>query len=775
MEWLIAHNNLGNVYKSKGDTENAKACYLEAIRIKQDFAVAWSNLGALYSDLGQTQSAISYYNEALRHDSSLAETYNQLGNAHKSQREVDKAIKCYQSALDVNPQFAAVHNNLGTCYFDKNDIKLAIKSYKLALLYDNKYSDAYNNMGNALRIENQLDESIDSYRKCLELQPDSFHAYNNMGNALKEKGFIKEAIHCYVTSIRLSPTFAAAHSNLASLFFEQNRIDEALAHFQEAIKINPLFSDAYSNLGNTYKVLGKEKEALECYESAVKIKPDYAEAYSNMASVYKDKGDYETAVKFYKQALQLKPDLMDAMSNLHHTLHFICDWTDWDQRNTNLKLMLKTQLDITPPIVPSIQPLHSILYDLELSELHEISKRYAHKARTNVILNEKKYIHKPHEKFGKLKIGYVSSDFNDHPLAHLMLSVFSLHNQRSFEIFCYALTPSDDSPYRHRIANSIEIGHFKDISSLHNDEAAELISKDGINILINLNGYTKGNRNEVFALKPSPIQMQYMGFCGTMGADYIDYIIADNVVIPPLSVTAINIDDSASFIPIDYYSHYTEKIIAMPHTYFVNDYKQTMATITPNSPDMPTRKDLGLPEDVFIFCNFNQLHKIDPVIFTSWINILNKVPNSILWLLRFPAIGEENIRKFATQHGLSDDRLVFSDLTDRENHLKRCTLANLFLDTPAYNAHTTACDILWAGTPLITVCNNQQQQKMTSRVSASILTACFLQELICDNITDYENLAVTLGKEMIKINTYIIHHYYLLRISIHDSLFIIFR
>lgn len=257
--------------------------------------------------------------------------------------------------------------------------------------------------------------------------------------------------------------------------------------------------------------------------------------------------------------------------------------------------------------------------------------------------------------------------------------------------------------------------------------------------------------------------MQYMGFCGTMGADYIDYIVADNIVIPPQSLfetseastattSSSTTSEDAKPSSFDFYSHYTEKIIAMPHSYFVNDHKQSMQHIIQssnnddNSSAMPTRAEVGLPENVFIYCCFNQLHKIDPITFTAWIRILNRVPNSVLWLLRFPACGESNIRKFAAEHGLSDDRLVFTNLANKEDFLKRCTLGNCFLDTPSYNGHTTACDTLWAGFPIVTLCNIYDHQKMCSRVASSLLTACYMPELICDSIAEYENVAVTLGE-----------------------------
>lgn len=353
-----------------------------------------------------------------------------------------------------------------------------------------------------------------------------------------------------------------------------------------------------------------------------------------------------------------------------------------------------------------------------------IARRYAQKAKMNVALCDVVYKYRAKPKSVRLKIGYVSSDFNNHPVSHLMKSVFKYHNSTKYEIFCYALSKSDESHYRQEIERDAE--HFVDISHLHPSEAATQINNDGIHILINLNGYTKNSRNEIFALKPAPIQVSFMGFCGSMGAEYIDYIVADNVVIP------------SELRPF-----YQEKVISMPHSYFVNDHRQSAMDLVNLPFGKVTRSQYGVSDDVFVFCNFNQLYKITPEIFTVWMNILKRVPNSVLWLLRFPPAGERNILAEARKLGVRENQIHFSDVVNKEEHIKRGYLADLFLDTPMCNAHTTACDILWSGTPMITM----KGEKMASRVGASILNAVGLNELVCNSYIDYEELAVKLAED----------------------------
>merc|ERR1712070_1312086 len=308
-------------------------------------------------------------------------------------------------------------------------------------------------------------------------------------------------------------------------------------------------------------------------------------------------------------------------------------------------------------------------------------------------------------------------------------SVFGFHDRARVQVTCYALSPGNQSVWRQKIESETEC--FRDISGLPNDDAARLINQDGVHILVNLNGYTKGARNEIFALRPAPIQVSYMGFCGTMAADYIQYLIADKHVVPETP---------------EHRENYTEKLVRMPHTYFVNDHMQSAQDVL--DPDKcPTRAVYNVPEDKFVFCNFNQAYKLSPEIFDVWCNILKRVPNSILWLLRFPALSEVNIYAEAKARGIKQSRIHFTDVAPKDEHLKRGYLADLFLDTPVCNAHTTGCDILWGGTPMITLVGD----KMASRVGASLLSAANLSELITHTPEEYEELAVTLALDMDKL------------------------
>lgn len=722
-----AHSNLGNLFKVQGRLEDAQRCYTEAIRVKPTFAVAWSNLAGVLKEQGQLAQAIQHYERALELAPEFADAHSNLGNALKEAGHVPEAIAAYKRAIALRPEFAIAHGNLASAYYDAGDLERAVQTFRHAIQLEPNFPDAYNNLGNALRELGHVEQAIACYRSALQLKPDHPHAYNNLGNALKDKGLVKEAIHCYTTAARLLPRFAAAHSNIGSVLKEQGKLDQALAHYQEAITIDPNFADAYSNMGNVFKDLGRLDEAITCYSTAIRLKPTFPDAFANLASAYKDGGRLDDAITCYRKALALRPNFPDAFANYFHAMVFICDWQSRDEDFRKLEQFVDAQLAMDR-VLPSVQPFHALVYPLPMQRFLDISRRYAERAMLNVSLVEMPALrYRAKAPSERLRVGYVSSDLGNHPLAHLMQSVFGMHDPSKFEVFCYATTPDDGSVWRQRISSEVE--HFTEISALSNGDAARLILNDGIHVLINLNGYTKGARNEIFALKPAPVQVSYMGFCGTLGADYVQYMVGDATVVPP-----------------QHRRYFTEKMINMPHSYFVNDHKQSARDVLDVS-KCPTRADYGVPDDAFVFCNFNQVYKIDPATFTTWMNILKRVPQSVLWLLRFPPLAEHNIRAEAKARGVPAHRLIFTDVAPKDEHLKRGYLADLFLDTPECNAHTTGCDILWGGTPLLTM----PKDRMACRVASSLLHAAGLDELVTASLDEYEELAVALATDQDKL------------------------
>ncbi|KAF4374583.1 hypothetical protein G4B88_004835 [Cannabis sativa] len=722
-----AHSNLGNLMKAQGLVQEAYSCYVEALHIQPNFAIAWSNLAGLFMEAGDLNRALQYYKEAVKLKPTFSDAYLNLGNVYKALGMRQEAIVCFQRALQVRPDFAMAYGNLASIYYEQGNLEMAIFNYKRAITFDSGFLEAFNNLGNALKDAGKADEAVQCYRQCLTLQPSHPQALTNLGNIYMEWNMMGAAASCYKATLSVTTGLSAPFNNLAIIYKQQGNYTDAVSCYNEVLRIDPMAADALVNRGNTYKEIGRVNEAIQDYIRAINIRPSMAEAHANLASAYKDSGHVEAAIKNYKQALFLRPDFPEATCNLLHTLQCVCDWDDRENKFIEVEGILRRQIKMS--LIPSVQPFHAIAYPIDPMLALEISRKYA--AHCSVVASRYSLpafnypAALPIKSEGgskRLRVGYVSSDFGNHPLSHLMGSVFGMHDRENVEVFCYALSANDGSEWRVRIQSEVE--HFIEVSSMSSDMIARMINEDKIQILVNLNGYTKGARNEIFAMQPAPIQISYMGFPGTTGADYIHYLVTDEFVSPSR------------------FSHiYSEKIVHLPHCYFVNDYKQKNCDVLdPNC--QPKRSSYGLPEDKFIFACFNQLYKMDPDIFNTWCNILKRVPNSALWLLRFPAAGESILRNYAAQRGVQPDQIIFTDVAIKGEHIRRSALADLFLDTPLCNAHTTGTDVLWAGLPMVTL----PLEKMATRVAGSLCLATGVgEDMIVNSLKEYEERAVSLA------------------------------
>ncbi|GAB4835448.1 hypothetical protein Ancab_000355 [Ancistrocladus abbreviatus] len=730
-----AHSNLGNLMKAQGLVQEAYSCYVEALRIQPTFAIAWSNLAGLFMESGDLNRALQYYKEAVKLKPSFPDAYLNLGNVYKALGMPQEAIMCYQRALQARPNYAMAFGNLASTYYEQGQLDLAILHYKQGIACDSGFLEAYNNLGNALKDVGRIDEAIQCYHHCLSLQPNHPQALTNLGNIYMEWNMMAVAATYYKATLTVTTGLSAPFNNLAIIYKQQGNYVEAISCYNEVLRIDPLAADGLVNRGNTYKEIGRVSEAIQDYMHAINIRPTMAEAHANLASAYKDSGLVEAAIKSYKQALHLRPDFPEATCNLLHTLQCVCSWEDRDKMFVEVEGIIRRQIKMS--VLPSVQPFHAIAYPLDPLLALEISRKYAQ----HCSLIATRYALPPFDHpapirirteggYQRLRIGYVSSDFGNHPLSHLMGSIFGMHNRKNVEVFCYALSPNDGTEWRQRIQSEVE--HFMDVSAMSSDMIAKMIHEDKIQILVNLNGYTKGARNEIFAMQPAPIQVSYMGFPGTLGAAYIDYLVTDEFVSP------------SRFAHI-----YSEKLVHLPHCYFVNDYKQKNRDVLDPS-CLRKRSDYGLPEDKFLFACFNQLYKMDPEIVTTWCNILKRVPNSALWLLRFPAAGEMRLRAYAASQGVQPDQIIFTDVAMKNEHIRRSALADLFLDTPLCNAHTTGTDILWAGLPMITL----PLEKMATRVAGSLCLATGVgDDMIVNSMEEYEERAVTLALNRTKLQS----------------------
>lgn len=736
--------DLGHLYRMFGHIDRAEACFRTAIRLNPSFPIAWSNLACIFKDKGNVPEAVRHYRRAIELDPACVAAHSNLGNVLKDAGQLRDAVVEYEAALHLGGENAVVLANLAATQLELGMLEPSLETFNKALALNPAFPDALSNRGNAYKLLGRISDAVSSYEEALRHDPDHPDALNNLANTYRDLGRAREAEEMYRHAIRVRPHFAGAHSNLGNLLKEQHKMHEALAEYQLAISYDPNFTNAYANMGNTLKDLGRFPEAIAAYLKAIELQPSFADAYANLASVYKDSGRFDEAIANYRQALAMKesaglPTDPIAWCNLVHTLQTVCDWRDRDAIFAKTWEIIHEQMSRSE--VPAVQPHHALAYPFSAAKQLEIAQHYAMAPLRNVLsLGLKPYEYESKALAGRLsadrgrrlRLGYVSSDFGNHPLAHLMQHVFQWHDRRSFEVFCFATSPSDGSQWRLAIQNGVE--HFIDVASRSHGDLAAYIHELEIDILVNLNGYTKGSRNDVFALQPAPIQVMYMGFPGSSGSQYHQYYVSDAIASPP-----------------ELAHLFTERLAYMPHCYFVNDHAQSYADAVGrlSEPDDATvnsiRAAYGLPpRPAVVYCMFNQLYKIAPEVFDVWMRILSEVPGSVLWLLTFPENGKENIVNEAVRRGMDPSRLIFSPVASKEEHISRGRAADLFLDTTQCNAHTTATDILWGGTPLLTC----PSESLASRVASSIVAALGCPELSVSTLDEYAAFAIEVGNNL---------------------------
>ncbi|MEH2012186.1 O-linked N-acetylglucosamine transferase family protein [Nostoc sp.] len=596
----------------------------------------------------------------------------------------------------------------------------AIALYEQIISQYPQYAPAWYQLGVIMDNQGQTDQAVLAYQQALTINPKYTEAHNNLGIVQVAQKNLEKAIACFQSAILSNPNYAFAHNNLGLAWQMQGKLSAAAAKFQEALQKNPDYPEAYLHLGIVLEAQENLKGAIACYRSAIHHKPDYIKAYNRLGSALLSlaiagNGQVDAVRVIFEKVLELQPDSAEAFNYLFYLKEMTCDWR---MRQSDLTRIWEQTLSEVEKAKPTtIGPFDTLYKPWDKTFLLKIAQTHGEniKEQWASVQQSLNFTHS-RSLTGRLRIGYLSNDFRNHATSHLIKSLFDLHDQANFEIFAYSFGADDKSEYRQHITANCE--HFQDITTLSIEESARQIYDHGIHILIDLKGYTAGSRSAILALRPAPIQVTYLGYPGTMGAEFIDYIISDPVVTPP-----------------EFADDFSEKLVTLPHSYQVNDHQQAIAS-TP-----VTRSQYNLPESGFVFCCFNNNYKIEPQIFEVWMRILAAVPGSVLWLLvKFPA-AEDNLKREAQARGINSDRLIFTQYHPKAEHLARHQLADLFLDTLYCNAHTTASDALWAGLPIITCLG----KTFASRVAASLLTAVGLPDLITNNLEQYEQLAIHLG------------------------------
>ena len=738
-DYAEAHNNLGNILKEIGQLDKAIESYEKAVALKPDYIEAYYSLGDSFYETGKLEDTIKCYKRVIEYRPNFTGMHNNLGNIFRELERFDEAVLSYEKAISIDTGFVEGYYNLGITLQELKQLDNASVNYKKAIEIKPNYPEAFNNLGTLYKELKDFDSSIQSYQKAIDIKPDYAEAFNNLGILYKELGQLDKAVQNHKIAININSKYDEAHNNLGILFMELGQLESAIESYKSAIKANKNFIEAINNLGLVLMNLGQIEEAIKYYQKALKINPSFALTYNNLGVAYKNLHIHDAASKCFQKSIALEPNYSDALCNyghlltemdnlqdalanyenafaikpdadyllgaIIHTKMHLCIWSDY---SNNLN-ELQAQINDGQKRIDAFSFM-ALIDDPEIQG--KVSKIYFkdRNPRNNLLPQIKN-----HPKHNKIRIGYFSADFREHPVSYLTAELYETHDRSQFEVHAFSYGPNTEDEMNLRIKAGVD--HFHDVREMSYKEIATLSRSLEIDIAVDLSGATHSSKTEVFAMLAAPIQTSYIGWLGTMGADYYDYLIA-----------------AEGMIPKENQKYFSEKIVYLP-SYQVNDSKEPLPKA------IFSRKDLGLPKDSFVFCCFNNTFKITPEVFDSWARILNGVEQSVMMIYVSNKLAQNNLIKEIKLRNIDPKRLIFGERLSRAEYLDRYRLADLFLDTFPYNAGTTASDALRMGLPLLTINGNS----FNSREAANIVNAVNLPEMITSSQEEYESLAIELA------------------------------
>jgi len=691
----------------QGRLADAERLYLAAIEAAPQDAAAPHLLGVVRAQQGRNREALELMTAALKLRPDAPEILSNYGNVLKTEGRAAEALASFDRAIVLKPDYVAAWTRRGQALRDLGRLPEALQSVDRALALNANHVESLNARGALLSELGRPDEALAAYDQVLRLAPDFPDTLNNRALLLKNLRRLEEALADVERALTVHGAMAEAWNNRGIILFDLKRMGEAIGSYDRALALRPSYAEAFNNRAVAKAGLKRFADSLADCDQALALDPTFADALYNRGNALSELSRPQEALADYERALEIDPGHPSALSGLANAALLIGDW----QRTADMKERLKDDVLADRSV---IQPFVVMGYwddnELQLKAAEHYVRR-AGPGPLPALWRGARYDH------DRIRVAYLSADFHSHVTAALTAEIFERHDRERFQITAISFGPDDGSAMRARLVKAFD--HFHDARQQSDREVAELLKALEIDIAVDLGGHTSGARPWVLAHRPCPVQAKYMGYPGTSGSDFIDYLIADKMVVPP-----------------DQERYFSEKIAALPDTLWVTD---TTRAVLP----APTRAEAGLPEAGFVFCCFNHNWKITAPIFDVWMRLLSQVEGSVLWLLEGNAAIGANLRKEAATRGIAPERLIFAGRTTPEQHLARQQLADLFLDTLPYNAHTTASDALWAGLPLITL----PGQSFPARVAASILQAANLVELIVTDLAAYESLALTLARD----------------------------
>ena len=690
--------------QTAGELEAALSLFAKVLTAEPKNAVALYSLAAI-------ESGRKNFDKALKHIQPVTLSHPNFAQAHLAKSVIlfnlgkyDDALKAVQKAIHLEPSLPNAKEHLETVKVGQgmtarpgaamvtSDIPIDPKVHSLT------------QQGIALQGEAKHSEALEVFKQALQINSKDFASLYSMGISLGATGKKIEALESFTQAAEAAPHLALAHFAKAQSYADIGLADDAVICFDKAIEVDPSYTQAYTNKAALLQAIDRHHDALLTLVACVEVDPDNFTAFEGQGQLLGQFKQYDLSVNAFKRALQINPTYSYGEGHLMHARLSCCDWTDFEEARESIFQGIRdgkkacgamTVMSITDDAALARQCIETYAKDKYGDPLFKL-------------WNGEKYAHR------RKRIAFISADFRIHPVGYLLIEMIENFNKEKFELTGVFTGAPDGSDLWKRYRCAFD--HYLDAKNMPSLELAKLLRAMEIDIAIDLSGHTEGTKLDVLSHRPAPVQMTYLGFPGTLGLPFIDYLIADPRIIPPESQ-----------------QHYREKILYLPHCYLPRD-----TSVVP-SPVTPKRTDFGLPEEGFVFCSFNHDYKINPPMFKIWMDLLKEVPGSVLWLMKLNESAQANLTKEAIKHGVDPARLVYATRVPRvEDHLARYRLAGLFLDTFPYNGHTTAGDALSAGLPVVTLCGNS----FASRVAGSLMYDIGVNDLVSDNLQQYHDKAL---------------------------------
>ena len=700
---------LADMAVGEKDLVRASQLYEAAIRCKPDDPLPHYKLANALKDQGQLDAALDEFDRAVALDPKYANAHCNRGVVLQRLNRFEEALASYAQTVALHPEDALAHYNAGTLLRELQRPEAALASFARAIAASPTYAAAFYNRGMLLQEQGEWDAALADYDRALTIDPRFAQCHVARGNLRRERKELEMAVADFDRAIEIDDKYVAAYCNRGATLDQLQRHEAAIQNFDVAIGIDPSFAQAHSNRGDSLLRMNQFSAAIGSYDRAIAARPDFAEAHINRGDALLCLKQFTAAVASYDRAIAIEPERRFAVGMRRHARMHLCDWNGLEADADTLTAAIVSESAHERPFI--------IVALLDSPPVHREAARIWTDQHSPVDLSLPSTPRRAGT--GKIRLGYFSSDFCEHPVATLAAQFLELHDRSRYEVMAFSFGPDTQDAMRRRLRKTFD--EFFDVRASSDREVALLARSQGIDIAIDLNGHTAGSRTGIFALRAAPVQINFLGYPGTMGAEYIDYLVAD-----------------ATVIPQECREHYSEKILYLPDSFLPHDSGRVIAA------HRFTREELGLPPDAMVYCCFNSSYKILPETFDSWMRILSRVEESVLWLSLNDATAAQNLRREAQSRGVDPGRLIFAErMPAAAEHLARLRVADLFLDTLPYNAHATALDALWSGLPLLT----RIGQGFAGRVAASLLNAVGLPQLITSTAAQYEELAVELAHE----------------------------